>query len=118
MVSHAKHLVWELITNPYHLSFFQELTVTGTDDLQWRSAASRLPQSQWFKQKIRQRLAGSNAFAANSEMRRKLIDFADQKLEKCKSPSGLELDRHCVGRATGQIMQLIGAVENNAQGGF
>lgn len=38
--------------------------------------------------------------------------MADQKLEKCKTPSGDELDRHCVGRITGQMMQLIAAVEN------
>uniref|UniRef100_A0A1L8EET4 Putative secreted protein n=1 Tax=Haematobia irritans TaxID=7368 RepID=A0A1L8EET4_HAEIR len=77
------------------------------------SSASRLPEAQFYKRKIIQRLAGSHTFSKNPVHKEKLINVADEKLENCKTPSGQKLDKHCLGRAIGQVMQLIATVENN-----
>ncbi|XP_073832647.1 uncharacterized protein [Musca autumnalis] len=66
-----------------------------------------------FKKKISQRIAGSETIKNNSEYKDKIIQVAKEKLEKCETPSGDDYDRHCVGRATGQVMQFISSVENN-----
>uniref|UniRef100_A0A1I8NJT9 Uncharacterized protein n=1 Tax=Musca domestica TaxID=7370 RepID=A0A1I8NJT9_MUSDO len=65
-----------------------------------------------FKKKISQRLAGSETFSNNPQFKERVIQVAEEKLEKCQTPSGENYDSHCVGRALGQVMQLIGTVEN------
>lgn len=40
--------------------------------------------------------------------------MANEKLEECKKPNRHELDKHCVGRITGKMMQMIASAENNA----
>lgn len=78
----------------------------------WQSSASALPQANSYKTKVAQRIHGSESLSNKTHLKQKLFKLADEKLENCKKPNGQELDRQCVGRTTGQIMQLIAAVEN------
>lgn len=81
----------------------------------WQSSAAALPEANSFKLKVTRRINNSAMLAGEKQLQQKIYKVAQDKLEKCKKPNGQELDKHCVGRATGQIMQLIGAVENGGQ---
>lgn len=84
----------------------------------WQSSAAALPDASSFKSKVTRRINNSAMLAGEKRLQQKLYKVAEEKLEKCKKPNGQELDKHCVGRTTGQVMQLIGAVENASQRSF
>ncbi|XP_013105819.2 uncharacterized protein LOC106085899 [Stomoxys calcitrans] len=85
---------------------------SNSEDYEFKSSASRFPEAQFFKRKVIQRLSNSPAFYNNPQNKQRLIEVADEKLENCKTPSGNGLDRSCLGRAIGQVMQLVASVEN------
>ncbi|XP_065365693.1 uncharacterized protein LOC135958728 [Calliphora vicina] len=78
----------------------------------WQSAAASLPEASSFKSKVTHRIKNSSDLSGMSQLKENLYKLANEKLEKCMKPNGRELDRHCVGRATGQVMQLIASAEN------
>jgi len=71
-----------------------------------------------FHTKISHRLQESQQLSDQPDIKRKIQKLADDKFNACKF-NGAEnkgkADRHCVGRATGQIMQLIAAFENGSR---
>lgn len=80
----------------------------------WQSFASSMAGAMPYKMKVTNRLQHSEALSTMPHMQEKLLKLADEKLERCMKTTSNELDRHCVGRATGQMMQLIAAVENSS----
>ncbi|KAM7345341.1 uncharacterized protein ACRADG_011683 [Cochliomyia hominivorax] len=78
----------------------------------WQSSAASRPEASWFKTKITQRLNKSSTLSGMTHLKEKLFRMADEKLDKCQNYNTQQLDRNCMGRASGHIMQLIAAVEN------
>ena len=67
--------------------------------------------------RILNRLEESQRLTEQPDIKRKMKKLADDKFNACKF-NGVEnkgkADRHCLGRATGQIMQLIAAFKNGS----
>ncbi|XP_055849505.1 ras-related protein RabX-like [Episyrphus balteatus] len=69
------------------------------------------PDSAAFDAKIKARLSTSRALSDKPEVRRKITQLAEEKFNQCKVLTD-DRERACLGRVTGQIMQLVSAVEN------
>ncbi|XP_037816624.1 uncharacterized protein LOC119607003 [Lucilia sericata] len=80
---------------------------------QWQSSVASLPGASSFKTKVTHRIKNSDVLSDMAHLKTRLFKLAEEKLEKCLKPNGRELDKHCVGRATGQVMQLIASAENS-----
>ncbi|XP_023304586.2 uncharacterized protein LOC111686465 [Lucilia cuprina] len=80
---------------------------------QWQSSVASLPGASSFKTKVTHRIKNSDVLSDMADLKTKLFKLAEEKLEKCVKPNGRELDRHCVGRTTGLVMQLIASAENS-----
>ncbi|XP_055903985.1 uncharacterized protein LOC129939843 [Eupeodes corollae] len=72
------------------------------------------PDSAAFDAKIKARLSTSKVLGDKPEVRRKITQLAEDKFNQCKVLTD-DRERACLGRVTGQIMQLVSAVENMAR---
>ncbi|KAM7350574.1 uncharacterized protein ACRADG_009137 [Cochliomyia hominivorax] len=80
----------------------------------WDCSACSLHGAKAFKSKVTKRIRNSDVLSDLPQVQKKLFDMANEKLEECKKPHAHELDKHCVGRITGKMMQMIAHAENNS----
>ncbi|XP_037928812.1 uncharacterized protein LOC119681271 [Teleopsis dalmanni] len=88
---------------------------SNSESISWRMTETQFPEAIPFQVKITERLNGSGPLADKPEIKQSILRLANDKLDACKTPSGDKLDRACVGRHLGQMMQMIAAVENSSR---